>query len=117
VLYRSSSPPSTPVSTVTGQWLSKNRRSRWARARLAADILAGKVQLSRLTAKQVAALCRVNVARVHRARNGRKPKPSLAEHLASSTPAERLEAAKALGVDRVWDQMVLSLVGTAAAAE
>ena len=115
MLYRpATTPTATAVRRVNGQWLSKNKRPGWVRARLAVDILAGKVELSRLTAKQVAGLCRVSVACVHQARNGRKRKPSLAEHLVSSTAAERLEAAKALGVDHVWDQMVLPLVNEGA---
>ena len=35
---------------------------------------------------------------------------SLTEHLASASLSERIAAAKALGVDRIWDEMVLPLV-------
>jgi hypothetical protein len=41
--------------------------------------------------------------------NGR-PAPSLAELLVHATADERIEAARALGVDIVWDTMVLPLV-------
>jgi hypothetical protein len=45
-------------------------------------------------------------------RNGHnRAKPSLAEQLLQATPVERVAAAKALGVDAVWDTMVLPLVG------
>ena len=60
MLYRPTVPPNTTaVRRVSGLWLSKNRRPGWVRARLAVDILTGKVELSRLTAKQAAGLCRV----------------------------------------------------------
>jgi hypothetical protein len=43
----------------------------------------------------------------------RKSPSSLSEHFISSTAEEKVEAAKALGVDVVWDQMVLPLIGPA----
>jgi len=57
------------------------------------------------------------------ARNGngkRRPKPvtgeSLVDHLMRSTPVERLEAARALGPEVVWDEMVLPLIAIERAA-
>ena len=44
-------------------------------------------------------------------------KPTLAEHLVSASLSERIEAARAVGVDIVWDTMVLPLVGNGKAAE
>jgi hypothetical protein len=78
------------------------------------------VEFSRPTLKQSAVLCGLSPADAYRARRARKPKPkapSLAEHLAQSSPAERVEAARALGVDEVWDTMVLPLVSNGHAAE
>jgi hypothetical protein len=70
------------------------------------------------TLAQVAFAYRVSVAAVLQARNGHKrPEPTLAEHFANSSLAERIAAAKALGVDVVWDTMVLPLVGNGKAAE
>jgi hypothetical protein len=45
--------------------------------------------------------------------------PELAQQLASSTPAERLEAARAIGADAIWAEMILPLLeeGQARAAE
>jgi hypothetical protein len=114
--YPPKSFPASPARVVSGQYLAKNHLYKRDRAKLAADIIARKVVMADFTVKQIAALVRVSVPYIAEARNGHK-RPSLAEHLVSSTPAERLEAAKALGVDVVWDSMVLPLVGTAAAAE
>lgn len=44
-------------------------------------------------------------------------KLTLAEHLVSASLSERIEAARAVGVDVVWDTMVLPLVGNGKAAE
>jgi len=35
---------------------------------------------------------------------------TLAERLARSTPAELQEAARAMGVDAVWDRMILPII-------
>jgi hypothetical protein len=48
-------------------------------------------------------------------RNGHSK--TLAEHLASASLSERIAAAKALGVDVVWDTMVLPLVGNGKTSE
>jgi hypothetical protein len=42
--------------------------------------------------------------------NGNGHGESLAEHLARSTPAELEEAARAVGVDVVWDRMISPVV-------
>jgi hypothetical protein len=109
--------PAWPPLKITGQNLAKGRRTKAQRIYLAEHLATGKVELSKPTLKQAVALARVSLADVYRARLARKPKPkspSLAEHLAQSSPAERIEAARALGVDRIWDEMVLPLVSSAA---
>jgi hypothetical protein len=103
-------PRAWPPQKITGLNLSKGRRTKAQRISLAEAIHAGKVEVTRPTMKQSAALSRVSIADVYRARKP-KPKPlSLAEHLANSSPAERIEAARALGVDVVWDTMILPIV-------
>jgi hypothetical protein len=83
------------------------------RARMAADVYDAGQPIARPTLAQAAFAYRVPLAAVLRARNGhnKKTQPTLAEHLANATPAERVEAARAIGVDRVWDEMILPLVG------
>jgi hypothetical protein len=117
----STSSASAPFKlTITGQNLAKGRRTKRQRIALAESFIAGTTVLVRPTVKQSAALARIPVAEVYRSRQARKPKPtppappSLAEHFAKSSPAERAEAARAIGVDRVWDEMVLPLVSSAA---
>jgi hypothetical protein len=99
------------------------------RADLAAQDYVQKRPIERPSLATYAANYRVNVAAVQRRLNGNghhrnghgngevTPAPSLAEHLRTASPAERIEAAKALGVDRVWDEMILPLVGNGKAVE
>jgi hypothetical protein len=60
----------------------------------------------------VARQCIVSPAKVraalHRRRNGHGE--SLAEHFARCTEAERTEAARAIGIDVVWDTMISPVV-------
>jgi hypothetical protein len=110
--YNGPRDPSTPVRQVTGQFLAKNKKPAWWRARLAVDMLEGRADIVRPCIKQVAVLCRVPLASVHRALNGKRPKPkqSLADMLASASPAERAEAAARLGPGVVWDTMISPLL-------
>jgi hypothetical protein len=108
--------PVDPVR-VSGQNLAKKRRTKPQRIFLAEALAAGKAVLFKPTMEQSAALLKIRVHEIYRARQARKPKPqplTLAEHLAQSSPTERAEAARALGVDKVWDSMVAPLVGAAA---
>ena len=108
--YNGNSHSATPARSVTGQYLARTHMSKWGRARLAADIIAGKAEITRLTDKQIAALCGISVAYVYAARNGKKPKPTLADMLASASPSERVEAAARLGPAVVWDTMISPLL-------
>jgi hypothetical protein len=100
----------TPRPVVSGQFLAKNRKSSWWRARLVLDILAGKVVVGDLCLKQVADLCRVDVSRVQRLRNGTGNGKTLGQRLARATPAELEEAARAIGPARIWDEMVIPII-------
>jgi hypothetical protein len=103
-----------PPLKITGQNIAKGRRTRQQRIFLAEHLHSGIAELSKPTLKQAAILARVPVAAIYRARSVRKGRPpSLADQLRNASPAERAEAARALGVDRVWDEMVLPLVGAA----
>jgi hypothetical protein len=93
-----------------------HHRPAWERAYLAAGHYARGLPIERPTLAQVAVAYRVSIASIRLRLNGKPKSPSLAEHLRSASAAERIEAAKALGVDQVWDTMVLPLVGNGAVA-
>jgi len=79
-------------------------------------IIDEKVDVWPLCKKQVAQLCRVSLSRVYRARrngngrrgngNGRRATESLADHITRSTAVERVEAARKIGVDVVWNTFI-----------
>ena len=66
-----------------------------------------RVELAAMVREHKAAMAAMR--REHNGHNGTKP--TLAEHLASASLSERIEAAKQLGVDTVWDSMIAPLVG------
>jgi hypothetical protein len=101
-----STTPSTPVYTVTGKHLAhcKSERDRIA---IAHGLVNGRIAFAAPTVTQAARLARVSPTRLY---NGRRKK-TLADHLTAATPDERTEAARVLGVDDIWQQMVLPLVG------
>ena len=108
-----------PVRPVSGQYLARAHLSRKQRAELAAALVDGSVEIFPPTAKQAAMLVAVAVVEVIRVRRNGKPKRSaprttetLAEHIARSSPAERIEAARTVGVDLVWDTMVAPVIAT-----
>jgi hypothetical protein len=116
-LYSNGTPtptsPASPPRRVTGQYLAKAHLTKRQRAKLAADLTTGTAVINPLTVKQAAAVARVPVFNVSRARrngkrgNGRNGHgESLAEHFARCTEAERAEAARAIGIDVVWDRMI-----------
>jgi hypothetical protein len=102
--------PAWPPQKITGQKLAKGRWTKAQRINLAEALHAGNVEVTKPTMKLSAIMARVALTDVYRARRP-KPKPrSLAEHLVNSSPAERIEAARALGVDVVWDTMIAPIV-------
>jgi hypothetical protein len=103
-------PPAWPPLKITGQDLAKGRRTKTQRVNLAEALHAGKVEVTKPTLKLSAVMARVSLADVYRARKPKPKPPSLAELLANSSPAERIEAARALGVDVVWDTMIMPIV-------
>jgi hypothetical protein len=110
VIYQGTpNPQDEPTRHVSGQYLAKNRLNARDRARLAAGIIDERVKIQNLTVAQVARLCRVSAPCVIDARRRAKPE-SLAEHFARSTPAEWVEAARAVGPAKIWDSMIAPLV-------
>jgi hypothetical protein len=102
------------------------------RAFLAADLVCDRVRLIKPTIGQAAVLLKVNRRYVAAAAaigddnikrgvivRGRRPlitppvksePETLAAHLARSTPTERLEAARKIGVGVIWDEMLSPLL-------
>lgn len=113
-LYTNGQPaPTSPASRVhhvDGRDLAYVLRGTTAdiRAKLAVAYAADGMVVHKQTDKQLAALFRTSVYRLAKARNGHGE--SLADHIARSTAAERLAAARALGADVVWEEMVLPLM-------
>ena len=104
---------------VSGQYLARAHLNRKQRAELAAALADGAVEIFPPTAKQAAMLVAFPVVEVTRVRRNGKPKRSvlkatetLAEHIARSSLAERIEAARAVGVDLVWDTMISPVIVT-----
>jgi hypothetical protein len=64
-------------------------------------MLSGDIEVTRPTVTQIAALCRVQPLDLYCARNGHKPKPSLAERLAHASAEERVAAVRAIGIDNI----------------
>jgi hypothetical protein len=74
MLYKLPASCTSAPRTVSGQYLARNRLGKRDRAKLAARIISGTVEIDQLTNKQIAALCGVSVAYVDLVRNGgRKP--------------------------------------------
>jgi len=93
-------------TTVTGEFLAKNRLSKRARAQLAADIISGKVRVADFTIKQAAALCSVSVAYINEAR---APDPAVAKLLRDwneAGPNQRVAFARAANAERIFDVLV-----------
>jgi hypothetical protein len=115
-LVNSTSAPDRPVRRVRGQYLARAHLSRKQRAEIAADLVEGRAEIAPLTVRQAATLAAVPVVEVSKVRrtngNGHgngKPKhngETLAEHIARSSPAERIAAARAIGVSLIWDTMI-----------
>jgi hypothetical protein len=113
--------PDRPVR-IRGQYLARCRLSRNRLAKIAADLVEGRAEVGPLTVRQAAKITRVPIADVTAARrananananangNGHhKPKhngETLAAHIARSSPAERIEAARTVGVSLIWDSMI-----------
>ena len=105
-----SAPRAWPPLKITGHSLAKGRRDKAERIRLAEALHAGKVEVTKPTMKLSAIMARVALPMSSRARRPKPTAPSLAEHLVNASPAERIEAARALGVDVVWDTMIFPIV-------
>jgi hypothetical protein len=62
-------------------------------------------------------LLRGEISLSHLCNGQPKPKPTLADHLVRSSAEERVEAARAFGVDRVWDSMIAPVIAEERASQ
>jgi hypothetical protein len=110
VIYQETPSPQEPTRHVTGQYLAKNRLSPRDRARLAAGIIGGQITIRNLTVRQTARLCRVSEPYITAAR---KPSPCdlLVRDWNAATGAERIEFARRVGVDRIFDGAIAPVIG------
>jgi hypothetical protein len=116
--YTNGSRAPASTTTLTGQYVARAHLTRKQRARLAADLSTGAAVIVPVTVKQAAMLVRVPVLDVSQARrngkhgNGRSNghEETLAEHIARSSPTERLAAARIIGVGELWDSMISPVV-------
>ena len=101
-----------PARQVSGQFLARNRLNARDRARLAAGIIGGEVTIQDLTVRQTARLCRVSEPYVAAVR---RPPPSACDLLVrdwnAATGAERIEFARRIGVDRIFDGAIAPVIG------
>jgi hypothetical protein len=116
----------TPPQIATGRYLAKAHLSRRQRARYAAALSTGTVRAYPLTIQQAASIMKVPVLDVSRARrNGKRASTgrsnghaeTLADHIARSSAAERLAAARVIGPAALWDSMISPIVDEDRAAE
>ena len=103
-------PPRTTGHTVTGQYLARNSLNARDRARLAADIIAGRVQVASgsLTIGQIRTLCRVNQLYLNEARSTdmrRARRSRLARAFNKIDADGRAELCRTIGVAKVWDAL------------
>jgi len=118
--------PTSPAHLrhITGQYLARAHLTRRQRARLAAELANGAAVLSPPTVKQAAALARVSVFDVSKARRNGKPgngrsnghEETLADHIGRCSPAERLEAGRKVGPAVIWDTMISPVLAEERAA-
>jgi hypothetical protein len=119
MLYRIPTTQTTPTTTVrrvlTGQYLAKNKLDARARARLAADIIAGNASIdtSTLTVGQLINLCRANKLYVGEARfpdrMKRRQQKKFAAVFDAIGPDARMEACRTIGIERVWAALAAAL--------
>jgi hypothetical protein len=123
-------PSQAPYATqiISGKRVAHLKHGAKRRAIWAADYIRGHVRLTEPTVLQASALFKVSPTYIEAALkvvdDGRRlmvlkgyqplipPKPkseSLASRLARATPAERIAAARKVGIEAIWDSMIVPL--------
>jgi hypothetical protein len=103
----------SPVKTMSGYAVARNHRSASQRAAIAASIIAGEVEFTKPTKKQIAELLHVSVSYVDRAleldpvcrESMREGYLELSDFPNIPTDTQLQRTVKAAGVDRTWNVM------------
>jgi hypothetical protein len=102
-----------PSRQITGRYLAHNRLDARGRARLAADLIAGRVEITTLTNKQIMAICRANAVYVGEARDPgrvvRSRKRRIAKAWDRLDADHRAELCRTIGVENVWIALASAL--------
>ncbi len=93
-----------PRRQITGRQIAHRRLTPQVRAKLALDIIEGRVEVTRFTVRQAAHLCRVSVPVVNAAR--KSPADRLVAAWNGATNAERVQFAQRIGVGVVFDTAI-----------
>jgi len=119
MIYRIQSYATTPTP-VTGQYLARNRLNACDRARLAADIIAGRtaIDASTLTIGQIAGLCRANKVYLNEVRFPERVKQIRRNKLAKAFNQiefeSRVELCRTIGAEQVWNALAAAVEATVA---
>ena len=104
-----------PVRQISGRYLAKARirLDPRGRAELAAAIVAGRVEITDLTIKQIANLCKANATYLNEVRFPDRAKRVQQKKLARVFDAigadARAELCRTIGVERVWAALAAAL--------
>jgi hypothetical protein len=111
--YNIKDPSTSTRCAITGQFVSKNKLDATERARIAAAMVTGKLDLTEPCIHQAAALWRIPVCRVQQAlrdggnKNGRhRPKPTIINRLNALSPSEKAALGREYGLDNMWDHFI-----------
>jgi hypothetical protein len=96
-----------PVRQIRGPSLAFSKKPARIRAKLAADIVAGRVEVVALTVGQAARLCRVRRASVSDAR--KSASLTLMKIWLGASPEERIAFVDAIGPEDLWDVLTQTL--------
>lgn len=104
----------TAIAAVNVKSLARSSVPKYVKAQIAASIASGDAKPDNFSKKQAAHLCGVSPSyvtimgrrRQRKIGNGHRRHPSLTDLLVMATPSERAEAARAIGREAVWADMI-----------
>jgi hypothetical protein len=96
-----------PVRQIRGRDLAFSKSKPRVRAQLAADMVAGRVELVALTLRQAARLCRVGRTSVIEAR--RPASVTLWKTWLEASPEQRREFIRSVGTESIWNELTTAL--------
>ena len=99
-------PAVVQAAAVTGHYLALNRLDARGRARLAADIIDGRVEIAEHTVEQITRLCRSNRLYVAEARDPGRARRLRQRRLQRAwdavNPDHRAEFCRSVGIEQIW---------------